>query len=215
MGKINNIILVDDHEIFRKGLIMILKRLKNAKVVAETGSGEEFLELIQHQKADIVFMDIEMPGMNGIEATIKALEIQPTLKIIALSMFADDEYIQSMLDAGAKGFLIKNINRSGLQKAIDMIAAGKNYYSDELWTFFTRKVATDDSIEEIKDKCTKREFEVLQLICEGLTNEEIAEKLFISQRTVVNHKSSLISKTKCKNTVQLVTFAIRNKLVEI
>lgn len=211
MPKQNKIIVVDDHELFRKGLIMTINRLKNAKTVAEAGNGQEFLEVLKKNDADIVFMDIEMPVMNGIQATKEAIKSHPNIKIIALSMFADDEYVQSMLDAGAKGFLIKNINREGLEKAIELISEGKNYFSDELWTFFTKKI----SPKEKKANFTKRELEVLELICQGLTNEEIAQELFISERTVIGHKSKLIAKTECKNTVQLVSYAIKNKLVEI
>jgi len=206
------IIVVDDHEIFRKGLITTINRLKNTKIVAETSNGEELIELLEkHNDTDIVFMDIEMPGINGIEATKQALKKLPTLKIIALSMFADDKYVQNMLDAGAKGYLIKSITKEGLEKAISLISQGKNYFSDELWTFFTKKITPKEEIEQF----TKRELEVLELICEGLSNEEVAEELFISERTVIGHKSKLIAKTGCRNTVQLVSYALKNKLVNI
>lgn len=208
------IIVVDDHEIFRKGLTSTINRFKNTKIVAEASDGNEFLELIENTEVDIALMDIEMPNLNGIETTKKALAKQPNLKIVALSMFGDEEYIQSMLDAGAKGFLIKNINKDGLEKAIQMISDGKNYFSEELWTFFTKKMQPQKD-EKLDIKLTKREKEILELICRGLTNEDIAEKLFISQRTVIGHKSKLIAKTDCKNTVQLVSYAIKNKLVEI
>lgn len=214
--KKSKIIVVDDHEIFRKGLIMTINRLKHAKVIAEAGNGEEFMELLEkHPDTEIVFMDIEMPGTNGVEITKRALKKYPDLKIVALSMFADDEYVQSMLDVGAKGFLIKNISREGLDKAIQLVAEGRNYFSDELWTFFTKKMTPEKKKKDKSVKFTKRELEVLELICEGLTNEDIAKKLFISERTVIGHKSNLIAKTECKNTVQLVSYAIKQKLVEI
>ena len=213
MKKTLNIIVVDDHELFRKGLISTISRFKNAKIIAESSNGEDFLELLdKHPDADIVFMDIEMPGINGIETAKIALKKYPDLKIVALSMFADDKYVQSMIDVGAKGFLIKNITKDGLTKAISLIAEGKNYFSEELWSFFAKKMNTQ---EDEKSKYTKRELEILALICEGMTNEEISEELFISERTVIGHKSKLIAKSGCKNSLQLVSYAIKNKLVEI
>lgn len=208
------IILVDDHEIFRNGLKMVLGKLKYCKVVAEASNGELFLELLKEHKPDIVLMDIEMPVMNGIEATKNALKIYPDLKIIALTMFNEDEYIQSMIDAGVKGFLLKNINKETLDKAVQMVLNGGNYYSEELFDFFTKqvtKVADKSKVDIIK--LTRREKEILQLVCEGLNNKEIAEILFVSERTVVGHKTNLLSKTGCKNTGSLISYAIKNKLV--
>ena len=212
MKKEIKIIVVDDHEIFRKGLVTTINRIKNTKTIAESSNGEDLLTLLdKHKDTDIVFMDIEMPGINGIETTKKALEKNPNLKVIALSMFADDKYVQNMLDAGAKGYLIKSITKEGLEKAISLISQGQNYFSDELWTFFTKKITP----KEENEKFTKRELEVLELICEGLSNDEVAEELFISERTVIGHKSKLIAKTGCRNTVQLVSYALRKKIVNI
>jgi DNA-binding NarL/FixJ family response regulator len=211
MKKETRIIVVDDHEIFRKGLITTINRLKNTKIIAESSNGEDLLDLLdKYPDADMVFMDIEMPGINGIETTKKALDKNPNLKIIALSMFVDDNYVQNMIDAGAKGYLIKNITKEGLEKAITLISQGQNYFSEELWTFFTKKMAP----KEDKEQFTKREIEVLALICEGMSNDEIAEELFISERTVIGHKSKLLAKTGCKNSVQLVAHAMKNKLVD-
>ncbi len=211
MKKETQIIVVDDHEIFRKGLITTINRLKNTRIVAETSNGEELLDILdKHPEADMVFMDIEMPGINGIETTKMALAKNPKLKIIALSMFVEDSYVQNMIDAGAKGYLIKNITKEGLEKAISLISQGQNYFSEELWTFFTKKMTP----KEDKEQFTKRELEVLELICEGMSNEEIGETLFISERTVVGHKSKLLAKTGCKNSVQLVSYALKNKLVD-
>ena len=212
MKKEIKIIVADDHEIFRKGLVTTINRLKNVKTIAESSNGEDLLKLLdKHKDTDIVFMDIEMPGINGIETTKQALKKNPDLKVIALSMFAEDKYVQNMLDAGAKGYLIKSITKEGLEKAISLISQGKNYFSDELWTFFTKKMAP----KEENEKFTKRELEVLELICGGLSNDEVAEELFISERTVIGHKSKLIAKTGCRNTVQLVSYALRKKLVDI
>ncbi|UCH14370.1 MAG: response regulator transcription factor [Bacteroidales bacterium] len=209
------ILIADDHEIFRKGLKVILSRLKYVDIIGEAENGNEVINIVNEQQVDIVLMDIEMSEMNGIEATRNILSIKPEVKIVALTMFNDEQYIQDMLDAGAKGFLLKNITKQILDKAIRTIAEGNNYYSDELFSFFTRKVAGEKSSKDIELKLTKREKEILQLICEGLSNEEIADKLSISQRTVIGHKSNLLAKTNCKNTPVLISYSIKNQLVKI
>lgn len=209
------VMIVDDHEIFRKGLAMVINKAKNAKVVAEAGNGQEFLDIIEKEKIDLVFMDIEMPVMNGIEATKTALQKYPELKIVALSMFGEEEYLQQMVDAGVKGFLLKNIGKDDLYRAMQCISEGKNYFSEELLQFFTRKYIQQPKQEASDVNLTKRELEILQLIAEGFTDSEIADKLFISQRTVNGHRASLIAKTGSKNTVNLLTYAIKNGLVQM
>jgi DNA-binding NarL/FixJ family response regulator len=216
MEKTVNIMIVDDHEIFRKGLAMVINKLKNVKVVAEARNGKEFLDMIGKTKADLVFMDIEMPVMNGIDATKAALEKYPELKVVALSMFGEEEYLQNMVDAGVRGFLLKNISKEDLCRAIQLISEGKNYYSEELLSFFTRKYIQPPKQQEASDaNLTKRELEVLQLIAQGFTDAEIADKLFLSQRTVNGHRASLIAKTGSRNTVNLLTYAIKNGLVDM
>jgi DNA-binding NarL/FixJ family response regulator len=211
------VMIVDDHEIFRKGLAMVINKSKNAKVVAEAGNGQEFLDIIEQEKIDLVFMDIEMPVMNGIEATKKAIEKFPYMKIVALSMFGEEEYLQQMVDAGVKGFLLKNIGKDDLYRAMQLISEGKNYFSEELLQFFTRKYIQPpkQQPEQSDVNLTKREMEILQLIAEGFTDAEIADKLFISQRTVNGHRASLIAKTGSRNTVNLLTYAIKNGLVQM
>jgi len=210
-----NIIIVDDHEIFRNGLKMVINKLKYSKVVAEASNGVEFLEILENNPVDIVFMDIEMPIMNGIEATEKALEKHPELKIIALTMFNQDEYVQSMIDVGVRGFLLKNISKEIIDKAIQTVAEGNNYYSEELWNFFTKKISHPEKNISDELNLTKREKEILQLFCEGKDNKEIADILFISERTIIGHKSNLLSKTGCKNTISLISYSIRNGLVTL
>lgn len=207
------VIVVDDHEIFRNGLKMVLGKLKYAKVIGEASNGADFLELLKNHDVDVVLMDIEMPIMNGIDATINALKMKPDLKVIALTMFIEDEYIQSMIDAGVKGFLIKNINKEKLDKAIQTVHNGGSFYSEELFDFFTKQIIKDEKPKEDIIKLTRREKEILQLVCEGLSNREIADILFVSERTVVGHKTNLLAKAECKNTVALMSYAIKNKLV--
>jgi len=209
------LVIADDHEIFRKGLKNVLSRLKYIDLVGEAVNGKEVINIVKRKNIDIILMDIEMPEMNGIEATRKILAIKPDVKIVALTMFNDEQYIQDMLDAGAKGFLLKSITKQILDKAIRTIAEGNNYYSDELFSFFTKKVAGEKSSKDTELQLTKREKEILQLICEGLNNEEIADKLSISERTVIGHKSNLLAKTNCKSTPSLISYSIKNHIVKL
>lgn len=210
-----NIIIIDDHEIFRKGLKVVLNRLNYITNIWEAENGEQFLALIQKHSPDIALLDIEMPGINGIEATHKALEIQPELKIIALTMFNDDKYIEEMLEAGARGFLLKNVTKQILDKAIQTVAEGNNYFSDELMNFFARRITSETKPDIRKPDFTPREFEILQLICEGFDNKHISEKLNISERTVIGHKSNLLLKTGCKSTAEMIAYAIKNQWINI
>ncbi|MDY0084346.1 MAG: response regulator transcription factor [Bacteroidales bacterium] len=214
MDPVIRIIIVDDHEIFRGGLRMVINKLGYVKVVGEAADGQEFLQLIETVETDLVLMDIEMPVMNGIEATKRALKRKPELKIIALTMFKEDAYIQSMMEAGVKGFLIKNISKDVLDRALQAVYNGKTYYSEELWDYFTKAVSKEEKPDD-DINITPRELEVLELLAEGLNNKEIADRLFVSERTIVGHKSNLMAKTNCKNTVALLAYAIRNKLIEI
>ncbi len=214
MEPVIRVIIVDDHEIFRSGLKMVINKLGYAKVVAEAADGAEFLALLDEEETDIVLMDIEMPVMNGIEATKRAIAKKPALKVIALTMFKEDAYISHMIEAGVKGFLIKNIRKEVLDRALQAVYNGKTYYSEELWDYFTKSRVKDDKPENDL-ALTRRELEVLALLAEGLSNKEIGDRLFVSERTIVGHKSNLMAKTNTKNTVSLLAYAIRNGLIDI
>jgi DNA-binding NarL/FixJ family response regulator len=216
--------LVDDHEIFRKGLVLLLKSIENVGSIAEASNGKEFLDMIDKQDFDVVFMDVKMPVMNGIESTRYALEKKPSLKIIGLSMFGEEEYLESMIESGVEGFLLKKADLKEIEKAINLIAAGKNYFSEELVASLTKKFGSSGRTEKNgaisqgsgeSEKISKREIEILQLICKGYSNIEIAEKLFISPRTVDGHRANIISKTGAKNTANLVMYAIKHGLVKV
>ncbi len=205
------IILVDDHNIFRESLKRLLESEKIGKVVAEAKNGKEFIEIISNITPDIVLMDIAMPIMDGIEATRKAIEIKPALQVLALSMYGDEKYYQKMIESGVKGFIIKNADIKELEQAIREVASGGNWFSNEL----LRKVITSIAKKNEEVKLTVRELEILKLICIGLSNEQIAEKLYLSQETIKWHRSNILSKTGCKNTATLVLHAIRTNLVEL
>jgi DNA-binding NarL/FixJ family response regulator len=208
-----NIFLVDDHEFFRNGLCVAINRFDNMQVIGEANNGEEFLKKISNNVPDIVLMDIKMPTIDGIEATKQAINKYPDIKIIALSMFGEEEYLESMLEAGAKSFLIKNIGKEELFNALEKVSEGKQYFSEELIPYFTKKYIGKNNIDD--PKLTKREIEVLQLIADGLSNKEIADKLFISHRTVTNHRANLNMKTGSKNTAGLLAYAIKKNLVNL
>ena len=214
MEKETLIIIADDHAIFRQGLSMIINRMNNLKVIGEAQNGNELLQLLNKQLPDIVLMDIRMPILNGIETTIKAIKKYPKLKIAALTSSGDEENLQAMIQAGAIGFLLKNIERDDLEKALNCFSTNQNYYSSELLPYFTNKYF-GTVVEESNVHITRREKEILEQIALGFSNHEIADKLNISQRTVEGHKTNLIQKTGSSNIINLLIFAIKNKLVQI
>ena len=211
-----NIIIVDDHLIFRQGLKSIITLEIIANVIGEASNGIELIELLSDLKPDLVLMDIDMPRMNGLDATEKALEILPELKVIAFSMFSDEEYYYKMIDRGVKGFILKTSGINELETAIQNVMSGDTYFSNELLRKIINNFGrTNITKQTALENLTEREIEILQLICFGLSTEQIAEKLFISPKTVKSHKSNLLEKTVCKNTPALILFAIKNKIVEI
>ncbi len=208
------IIIADDHQLFRNGLKLLLNSFSEFEVTGEASNGEEFLKLLQNTPVDIALMDINMPEMDGIEATRKGLKMCPSLNIIALSMYGEDEYYYKMIDAGVKGFLLKDSDISEVREAIITVIKGGSYFSQELLYNVIQKIKLRE--QETKTAVlSKREKEILLKICEGMSNQEIAETLFISKRTVDKHRANLLGKTNSKNTASLILYAIRNKLIEI
>jgi DNA-binding NarL/FixJ family response regulator len=208
------ILIADDHQLFRNGLKILLNAFPEFEVAGEAANGEEFLKLLKNCPADIALMDINMPEMDGIEATRKALKLYPSIDIIALSMYGEEEYYYKMVDAGAKGFLLKDSDISEVKEAIISVKKGGNYFSQELLYHVIQKIKHREH-ESKSANLSKREKEILFKICEGLSNQEIAEALFISKRTVDKHRANLLGKTNSKNTASLILFAIKNKLIEV
>ena len=210
------IIIVDDHLIFRQGLTSIITSENIATVVGEASNGIEFIELISKMKPDIVLMDIDMPHMNGLDATEKAIKLIPELKIIVFSMFSDEEYYHKMIERGVKGFILKTSGINELESAIHEVMKGESYFSNELLRKIISNFEQQNNNEQSKKEIlSEREIEVLQQICLGLSTDEIGKKLFISPKTVKTHKSNLLAKTISKNTPALILYAIKNKIVEI
>lgn len=214
------IFLVDDHTLFRNGLRGLLNARPDCQVIGEASSGEEFLEKLHEQQIDIVFMDIAMPGISGDETTARALEMRPDLKVITLSMFGDEDYYYRMVSVGAKGFLLKSSDIDEVTTAIETVANGGSYFSQELLDGLMNYLQPAPQpapvvVEEDDEALSERELEVLLEICKGLSNQQIADKLFISKRTVDKHRANILDKTGCPNTANLVVYAIKHNLVEI
>ena len=214
--RIYQIYLVDDHPIFLKGLTMLLNEVDEFKVIGEAHNGLEFLADLPHKSADVVLMDIRMPHMDGIEATKLALQQKPDLNVIALTMFGEQKYYRLMAEAGAKGFLQKDVGKDELVAAIQRVGNGETYFSERVRNeLLTTPGEPDDIMKQMGEKLTEREMEVLSHLVHGLSAPEIAEKMFLSPRTVEGHRASLISKTNTKNVVDLVIFAIRHNLANL
>jgi DNA-binding NarL/FixJ family response regulator len=210
-----NILIVDDHKLFREGLKLLLMNMEEIGEIWEAQDGSVFLSMLKSCSPDVVLMDIEMPQVNGIEATEKALGEHPEMKIIALSMYGDDEYIQNMIEAGASGFLLKSSDFSEVRSAILNVFQGNNYFTEEVLFKLIQKLKSKNVSPESQVTLSDREKEVLALICKGLSNQEIADELFISKRTVDHHRASLLTKTDTKNTASLVVYAFKNKLIDV
>lgn len=202
--------IIDDHQLFRNGLKFIIGNEKDMEVVIEASNGKQFLDFLPNLQPEVALMDINMPGMDGVETTKRSLEIFPDLHILVLSMYSDVEYYNTMIELGVKGFILKDIDNNELTEAIRRVHAGGNYFSQELLLKLIKNKPEEGAID-----LTPREREVLELICKGYSNLQISEELFISQRTVERHRSSLLFKTESKNSVSLVVFAIKNNLVKI
>ncbi len=216
-NKLINLLIVDDHKMLRQGFKDILFSIKQSLSlhIAEAASGEEAIRKINDNQYDIVFIDYQMPGISGVETIYRILRFKPLLKIIVLSSYDALAFVESMRDAGAKGYLLKNVEGPELLKAIERVLEGKNYYSHEIAIKLLESMENNETGKAHQRKIlTKRETEVLQLIAMELTNDEIAQKLFVSKKTINSHRQHLLAKLDAKNTAGLVKAAIRMKLTE-
>lgn len=207
------IAIVDDHEMFRSGVKLILSEKENWEIIIEAANGKDFLTQMDAIQPDIVLMDISMPELDGYETAKRALKTNPDLKVIVLSMLSDEEYYYKMIEVGVKGFVLKNSGVDELNRAITEVAKGNNYFAQDL----LKKIVLSINNKKIDDKLklNEREKEVLSLICNGFTNKEIAEKLFLSVKSIEKYRTCLLAKTNTRNSAHLVMFAILNKLIKI
>lgn len=207
------IIIAEDQVIYRDGLIKNIESFANTKIVGVAENGKELIDLINKHECDLVLTDIEMPIMDGIEATKLAIEKYPELIISAISIYGDELHLQAMLEAGAKGFILKNVTRPELETAINTLHNGDSYFSKELLKFFTDKYIKKN--RNPNKQFSEKELDILQLFAQGYSTEETGEKLNLSPHTIRGYKTKLIEKTGSKNIVDLLIYAFKNKLVEI
>jgi DNA-binding NarL/FixJ family response regulator len=213
------ILLVDDHPMIRMGIKTLLEGEKGISSIEEAADGDECLNMLTLKKYDVIIMDIKMPKKTGIETTKEIIKKYPDAKVLALSMHDEQDYIVKMLQAGAKGYLLKNSTKEELVKAVENVSNGENYFSNEVSSIMLSKYIYKEFPADKKEyksdiKLTKRETEIIRMISEELTNAEIADKLGISVRTVDTHRRNLLQKLDVKNTAGLVRFALQNGILE-
>ncbi|GAB5522816.1 MAG: response regulator transcription factor [Roseivirga sp.] len=212
-----NLAIADDHKMFREGLSELLTKEGDIAVVGEAGGRIELLDILAKEKVDVILMDITMGDDNGIQITEELKKTQPELKILALSMHDDKNYIVKMLEVGASGYILKNAGKDEMLNAIHTVANGNTYFSSQVSAKLLEHLTNPQAAAKKKPEgipLTDREIEVLKLIADEHSNPEIAEKLFISIRTVDTHRRNLLEKIGAKNTAGLVKYAIQKGLLE-
>ena len=203
-------VIADDHRILRDGIKALLREIKNIELVGEASNGLDLLSIIKNCEVDLVLMDINMPRMNGIEATRETFRMCPSVKIIVLSMYDDIDHYNTMVDLGVHGFLLKESNYHELEAAIQNVFDGRPYFSQDLLLKLLNTRNESSSIQ-----ISRREKDVLELICKGSSTAEIADKLCLSVSTIEKHRAELLSKTCSSNSTALAVFAIKNNLVDL
>jgi DNA-binding NarL/FixJ family response regulator len=211
--------IADDHKIFRSGVINTLTPYANINVVFEAEDGEHLLQIMQEQQPDVILMDLKMPKMDGIQATVKVKEKYPQVKVIILTMYEDDNFIVHLVENGANAYLLKNSEPEEIYEAI-CTTFEKGFYFNENVNLALLKKVLHKNKQQFKPtfknevQLTDRELEVLKLICNEYTTQEISEQIFLSPRTVEGLRQKLLEKLNVKNTVGLVLYAFRNGLIE-
>jgi DNA-binding NarL/FixJ family response regulator len=204
------VFIVDDHPVVVAGLTALLSQIGDVRVAGAAANAFQTIPFLKENPVDLVLLDINLPDVNGIELCRRIKKEFPEMKVLALSTFSDRSYISRMIDSGASGYLIKSASREEISTAVHTAMAGRLYLSLEM-----ERVLQPSAVAEAGTvpRLTRREQEVLRLIAEGLTNHQIAEKLFISPLTVDSHRKNLLTKLGVKNTASLVRLAVLHKLV--
>lgn len=218
-GKNIKIVLADDEELFRKGIYFLLQREPNIEVIFEAANGNQLMDFLKNNSKhpDIILMDLKMPLLNGVEATKLIAQQFPEIKIIALTSYNTKSFIVNMIEVGASSFLVKNSTPQEMILTINEVINNGFYYNESVMKVLT-EVNSSSSRKTIlfkQEELTTREREVLELICSQHSTAEIAERLFISPRTVETHRTTLLIKTGSQNIAGLVVYAIQNKIVII
>lgn len=210
--------IVDDHKIFRNGLKATLEDCEDFDLILEASNGKELMGLLTTRIPDVLLMDIKMPEMDGIQTATYVHQNFKTVKILALSMFNEDKYIVDMMKAGASGYLLKNAEPEEIIEAVSTVHNKGFYFNEHLSiTLIKQLVGNDhaDSIAHNKADLNEREIEVLKLVCQECSNQEIADKIFLSVRTVEGYRARLFEKTGSKNLVGLVIYAIKRGIINV
>lgn len=220
MQNVINIALVDDQVLFREGIASLIKNEAGYSLVMEADNGLDFLDKLKamDELPDILLMDMEMPGMDGMQLNNELRKKFPSIKVIVLSVHAGERLMARMIHAGACGYLLKNCNKDELLNAINSVFNNGFYITPAVLKAIQSPVANAKGITNIQSipiDISPRESEVLQFICMEFSNAEIAEKLFISVRTVDGHRNNLLAKTGCHNTAGLVLFAVKHRIFEV
>ncbi|EZP75138.1 two-component response regulator [Parageobacillus genomosp. 1] len=220
------IAIIDDHQLFREGIKRILEFEEEFEVVAEGADGSEVLSIVEQYRPDIVLMDINMPNMNGVEATKQLIEAYPETKVVVLSIHDDENYVMRALQTGATGYLLKEMDADTLIEAVKIVAEGGSYLHPKVTHNLIReyrrlalgKGESKTGKQEVRRPLhllTRRECEVLQLLADGKSNRGIGEALYISEKTVKNHVSNILQKLNVNDRTQAVVVAIKNGWVEV
>ncbi|MHC0036854.1 response regulator [Pseudoneobacillus sp. C159] len=209
------ILIADDHHVVRRGLVFFLKTQKDLEVIGEAKNGQEAVELTKTLNPDIVLMDLDMPVMDGIEATKQIKTAQPEMKIMILTSFSDQDHVIPAIEAGASGYQLKDIEPDELVRSIKRILAGENQLHPKATTHLLSHLANKNrDVKSLTDDLTKRELEVLLEIAKGKSNKEIASSLFITEKTVKTHVSNVLAKLELQDRTQAALFAVKNGLLE-
>lgn len=214
-----HVLLADDHQLVIEGIKTLLRQEQDIRVVAQATTGAEALRCLHdHPEVNVAIVDLNMPHMSGVELTRLIHGRRPDVRVLALSMFHDHASVTEMLDAGGAGYLLKNTSKTELSEAIRSVAAGSTFFSREVGAMLLQNIrpaasgrahGSDDRPVEL----TGREKEILQLIAREFSNHDIAEQLFISERTVETHRRNILVKTSCKSVVGLIQYALRHRLI--
>ncbi len=209
------VMLVDDHKMVREGMKQLLEFDNTIRVIAEVSSGMECLELLEQKIPDVLLLDINMPGMNGIEVVKKIRKNNIPVKILMLTVHKEVEYLLHLVDIGIEGYILKDSGSAELMKAIEVVVNNEKYFQPELMPVLNSKLVKRDTDRDKMDLLTDREIEVLKLVAEGKFNKEIAAQLHISERTVKNHISNIFKKIDVSDRTQAAVFAIKNNMIII
>jgi DNA-binding NarL/FixJ family response regulator len=216
MNKIK-VLLVDDHAIVRNGVKQTLNNSSTIEVIGEASNGEEAISITKNLQPDVIVMDITMPVMNGIDATKLIVQQQPNCKVLILSMHDNETYVLKAIEAGASGFLLKDVEQEEFIKAIETVANGERYFntkiSNLLVSGYLNTLKTKPTNSENIFELTKRELDILRRIKEGQSNKEISEEIEISIRTIETHRANIMKKMNVKNAVDMIRVAIENEIV--